>query len=207
MNLLVRQALLGLIDRSVLVQEAKRHIKDKKMLEQIYQDADKIFTNTKSFRSSESTVSIPKRKSRNGSPRGAGRSRPCGSSFRQVFLAQSYMYQKLKDRLKVELPDMLKYYNDHVQKHEFDRPAQITWRELVVEIDKHKSRDEARTKANALLEKLRRGADFTALARNESEGPSSSRQEGGLMRPPREVMPSNRSTTHSTRCRSARSAR
>lgn len=77
---------------------------------------------------------------------------------------------------------MLRYYNEHVYKHDFDRPAQITWRELVVEVDKHKSRDEARNKANLLLEKVRRGADFTVLARNESEGPSSSRKEGGLMR-------------------------
>ncbi len=60
------------------------------------------------------------------------------------------MHQKIKDRLKVELPDMLKYYNDHVYNHEFDRPAQITWRELVVEIDKHKSRDEARNEGKRL---------------------------------------------------------
>ena len=39
----------------------------------------------------------------------------------------------LKDKVKVELPDLLKYYDEHVKKHEFDRPALITWREIVVE--------------------------------------------------------------------------
>ena len=51
----------------------------------------------------------------------------------------------------------------------------------MVEVDKHKSREEARQKADALLEKLSRGDDFAKLARAESDGPTSSRNEGGLM--------------------------
>ena len=114
MNMLVRQALIGLIDRSVLVQEAKRHIKDKKMLEQVYQEADKIFYEQEVLPlqrkySVDSEAKVKERLAEEGRSLEAMR-----LSFRQVFLAQSYMYQKLKDRLKVELPDMLKYYNDHV---------------------------------------------------------------------------------------------
>ncbi len=179
MNMLVRQALLGLIDRSVLVQEAKRHIKDKKMLENANQEADKIFAEQEILPlqrkfNVDSEAKLKEKLAENGRSLEAMR-----SSFRQVFLAQSYMHEKLKDRLKVELPDLLKYYTEHVNLHEFDRPAQITWRELVVEIDKHKSRDEARKKANALIEKLRRGEDLAMLARTESEGPNSSRKKGG----------------------------
>ena len=179
--MLGRQALLALIDRSVLAQEAKRHIKDKKMLELIYQDADRIFRENEipSLQRKLNVDSEAKVKERLAE---RGRSlEGMRLTFREVYLAESYRYQKIKDRLKVELPDLLKYYNDHVYQHEFDRPAQITWRELVVEVDRHKSRDEARKKADGLLAKVQQGEDFTAVARNESEGPTSSRKAGGLM--------------------------
>ena len=42
-DMLYRQVLADLIDRSLLVQEAKRHIKDKTMLSKIYEDADRMF--------------------------------------------------------------------------------------------------------------------------------------------------------------------
>src|SRR5262245_54456858 len=102
-------------------------------------------------------------------------------SFRQDFLAQGFLHEKLRDRIKVELPDLLRYYNAHVHDREFDRPAQITWRELVVEDGKYPNRDEAKRKVDALLEKVRRGADFAQLARAESDGPTGSRNQGGLM--------------------------
>ena len=43
------------------------------------------------------------------------------------------------------------------------------------------SREVARREAEALLEKLRRGDDFATLAKKESDGPTSSRNRGGLM--------------------------
>ena len=102
-------------------------------------------------------------------------------SFRQTYLSGAYLQQKIKDRLKVELPDLLKYYNDHVYEHEFDRPAQITWRELVVEVDKQKSREDAQKESGCLARKTARGDDFARLARTESDGLTSSRNDGGLM--------------------------
>ncbi len=94
---------------------------------------------------------------------------------------------------------MLKYYSDHVNKHAFDRPALITWREIVIEPLEPKPAAEkahdstvlltsegtssgaARREAEAILEKLRRGADFATLARKDSDGPAASRNQGGLM--------------------------
>ena len=43
-DMLYRQVLTDLIDRSLLVQEAKRHIKDKMMLSKVYEDADRMFS-------------------------------------------------------------------------------------------------------------------------------------------------------------------
>ena len=92
-----------------------------------------------------------------------------------------YLDQKLSEGRKVELPEMLKYYNEHLHDKEYDRPAQITWRELVVEKGHHPNPADARRKADNLLARLNRGEDFATLARTESEGPSSIRAQGGLM--------------------------
>src|SRR5262249_3515606 len=102
-------------------------------------------------------------------------------TFRQLFLTDIFLHDKLKDKMSVELPDLLRYYNERVPHHDFDRPAQITWRELVVDTAKFKSREEARQKADGLLQRLQNGADFAKLAQAESDGPSSSRSRGGLM--------------------------
>jgi len=102
-------------------------------------------------------------------------------TFRQEFLAQGFLHDRLKDKTSVELPDLLKYYNEHVPLHEFDRPALVTWREFVVEAANYGSRAEARQKADRLWRRFQNGEDFAKLARAESDGPSSSRSQGGLM--------------------------
>src|SRR5262249_7517243 len=100
--------------------------------------------------------------------------------FRQMFLADQYLHSKLSGKVKVDLPDLLKYYDEHVKKHEFDRPALIPWRKIVVEpiepkhtaaadaphdstvllTSESSSHEAARREADALLEKLRKGEDF-----------------------------------------------
>ena len=101
-------------------------------------------------------------------------------SFRQEFIAMSFLQQKLKDHLKAELPDQLRYYSEHLSEHDFDRPARSP-AQLVVEVNKYPNRQAAQQKAIALYEKLRQGAKFEQLARTESDGPTSSRNQGGLM--------------------------
>ena len=76
---------------------------------------------------------------------------------------------------------MLKYYSEHLHDKEFDRSAEITWRELVVEKSHYPNPADARRKAEALLARLGKGEDFAKLARNDSEGPSRVRAQGGLM--------------------------
>ncbi len=181
-EMLLRQTLLGLIDRSLLAQEAKRHIKDKKMIDRLYDEADKIWR-TEEVLPLQRQLNVDSDSKLKETLAEEGRSfDTMRNSFRQYFLAETFLHEKIKDRVKVELPDLLRYYNEHLPEHEFDRPAQITWRELVVEVEKYKNREEARKKADILLEKLRRGADFQQLARAESDGPTSSRKQGGLMK-------------------------
>jgi peptidyl-prolyl cis-trans isomerase SurA len=101
--------------------------------------------------------------------------------WRQSFIAHVFLQQKVADKQKVELPEMLKYYNEHVHDKQFDRPALLTWREIEIEKGRHPSPADARNKADVLLARLQHGDDFAKLARAQSEGPTRVREQGGLM--------------------------
>jgi peptidyl-prolyl cis-trans isomerase SurA len=192
-----------LINRSLLAQEAKRHITKRKegatMLNSIYDEADQRFR--------ESEV-LPLQRKFNLDNEAQVREKlaeqgwslsEMQQSFRQRYIGEMYLYSILRDKVKVELPDMRKYYSEHAKKHEFDRPALITWREIVVEPVKSApatgAKDDtkipfegdsinlaaARGEAIAILERLRKGEDFATLAKKESDGPAASRSHGGLM--------------------------
>ena len=96
--------------------------------------------------------------------------------YRQEFLARGFLEQKLKGKISVTVPEMRDYYNAHID--DYNRHELWTWREVVIELDKHASRAEARSKADAVLARLRRGDDFAQVAQAESEGPN--RNQGGL---------------------------
>ncbi|HZW32112.1 MAG TPA: peptidylprolyl isomerase [Isosphaeraceae bacterium] len=179
--ILVRQTLDALIDRSLLVQEAKRELKSPQRYDKIMELADRMWREDQLL-PMEARYAVDSEQQLRERITAEGRSLDdMHQSFRQDFLAQGYLHDKLKDRTKVELPDLLRYYNEHVQRHEFDHPAQITWRELVVEVGKYPRRDQARQKADSLRAQLRHGADFAQLARTQSDGPTSARNQGGLM--------------------------
>jgi len=180
-EMLARGILEGLIERSLLVQEAKHAIKDPKGLDQMIEAADKNWREEhlpplKRQYSVETEQQLKETFAKAGKSLDQMR-----LEYRDDSLAQFFLHDRLKDKLNITLPDQLKYYNDHMNDPDFHLPAQITWRELVVEVGRYPSRREAQKKASDLLEKLHRGEDFAKLARAESDGPSRSRQDGGLM--------------------------
>ncbi|MFI5455141.1 MAG: peptidylprolyl isomerase [Isosphaerales bacterium] len=171
----------GLIERCMLFQEAKRHIKDPKALARIFEEADRIWHDNEIL-PLEREYNVDNEQQLSERLAGRGRSlEAMKQSFRQLYLSRGFLHEKLKDRVNVELPDLLRYYNEHVDKHKFDRSAQIKWRELLVEVSKYESREAARRKADDLLKVLHQGEDFAKLAREKSDGLTSSRKEGGLM--------------------------
>ena len=178
---LARFILNRLIDRTLLVQEAKHVIKDPKHFDQFMEVADKYWREEElpplEYHHAVDTEQLLREKLKE-----QGISlETMHQTFRQRFIAENFLHSELKDRMNADLPDQLRYYSEHVREHDFDRPAQITWRELVVEVGKYPNRDVARQKATSLYEKLRRGTNFEQLARTESDGPTSSRDQGGLM--------------------------
>jgi peptidyl-prolyl cis-trans isomerase SurA len=181
LNMVAKSVLAGLIERTLIAQEAKRELKNPKQLDRLYEAADKY------WREEELPPMMRRYMVDNETQlrqkfTETGRSlEAIHQSYRQEFLVQVFIQQKLADRQKVELPEMLKYYNEHMNDKSFHRPATITWRELVIEKGRYPDPADARNKAEGLLARLKRGEDFATLARTESEGPSRIRAEGGLM--------------------------
>jgi peptidyl-prolyl cis-trans isomerase SurA len=180
-NTLGSMLLKRMIDESLLIQEAKRTIKSPKMYDQFTQEADR-------FWHEDVIPQLQVQFQADGEPQLREKLRENGRSFdtisqatRRSWMAENFLHAKLKDKIKVDLPDLLKYYEAHKHDKEFERSAEIAWREIVVETGRYPTREDARRKIEALHQSLRQGADFAALARAQSEGPSRSREQGGLM--------------------------
>jgi peptidyl-prolyl cis-trans isomerase SurA len=180
-NMLAGIVLKRLIDQNLLLQEAKHTIKNPKMYEQFNQEADRYWREDQ----------IPQLETEYHADNEfqlRDRLKEHGRSFDAVaqmaranWMAENFLHAKIKDRLKVDLPELLKYYETHKHHKAWDRPAQIHWREIVVEAGRYPSRQDARRKIEALHQALGRGADFAALAKAQSDGPTRSREQGGLM--------------------------
>ena len=164
--------LQSLIDRALLVQAAKKKIKDLKM----FNDAvDKEWTERElppMLREYQvSNIHELKRKMA-----GMGRSLDqVREDYRQSILAREYLGMQIKDKLHISFPEMYDYYTANREK--FRRPALVVWREIEIDIAKCPSRADAKGRADAIVDRLRKGDDFSKLARAASHGPTA--KEGG----------------------------
>jgi parvulin-like peptidyl-prolyl isomerase len=95
--------------------------------------------------------------------------------YRLLNLAQFHLSMKVKPKLEPKLPEKYKYYSEHLSK--FDRPAQVVWREIEIDIAKCADRAEAKRKAEAILVRLQKGEDWGKIARAESHGATA--RDGG----------------------------
>ena len=94
--------------------------------------------------------------------------------YRLSILASDFLQVQIKDKLHAALPEMYEYYNEH--KNQYHRPAQVVWREIEVDIAKCPSRAEAKARADAIVDRLRKGDDFAKLARNARPRPDHRRR-------------------------------
>ncbi len=175
-NQIAAAALGGLIEQSILVQEMKRKIKNPKMIN-LFQDQL-----LKGWEEEELPVMLREAKAANIYELKAILEKSGQSldriqrSFVRNHMAREVMGMELRGKMKVDLPEMRSYYNENLR--DFERHAQIIWREIQVDFDKSKSKAEAKGKADQLLQRLRNGEDFAAVAKAASNGPTASK--GGL---------------------------
>lgn len=118
-----------------------------------------------------------------------------GTSLEQdfrVFLEQTLAQQWLRQQAKVDeeitYDQMVGYYQEHLQ--EFDKPARTRWQELRVSFARHPSKAEAFAAIAAMGNEILDGADFAAVARAGSDGPTAA--EGGMRQwpdPARRISP------------------
>jgi peptidyl-prolyl cis-trans isomerase SurA len=173
--MLAKSVLNDLVDRSIVLQEAKRELKDPKRLQMFTEIADQTWTEHELPPLLRQTASANIHELKQKLSERGESVDEIKEQFRKEFLTRGYLEQKLSPKMRVSLPEMQAYYIEHLR--DFDRPAQVNWREVLVEVSKYRTRAHARAKVDTLLGRLRRGEDFATLARAESDGPNKS--DGG----------------------------
>ena len=97
------------------------------------------------------------------------------------FLAQEYLAKIVVANVTVSEDDMKKYYEEHEK--EFVIPEQIRVRHILFETTKETAaadRDKAKTKADETLQRLKKGEDFSKVAKEISEDQNSAQKGGEL---------------------------
>jgi peptidyl-prolyl cis-trans isomerase SurA len=170
----------SLIERSMIVQDARRALESPDRIQAVYENSDRM------WRQEELPRLLRRMSAANEDDlrtRLAARGRSLDqirTNFREDVLVKAYIAHKLLAKASVTKRELEDYYKTHI--NDFQRPARWTWREVTVVIDNHPSRAAARSKAAATLARLERGDDFAEVAQRESEG--SNRTSGGLRETP-----------------------
>jgi hypothetical protein len=165
----------SLIQRSLILQAAKRRVTDPKALQVIYDANDKKWMEEElppMLRAYKASNIHDLKNKLALEQRSLDQIR---DDYRQQLLARDFVMSGIHTKLTASLPEKLDYYNAH--RNEFDRPASVTWSEIEVTIAKSGGRDEARRRADAILARLRKGEEFARIARTESHGATA--REGG----------------------------
>ncbi|MHB1555953.1 MAG: peptidylprolyl isomerase, partial [Isosphaeraceae bacterium] len=176
-----RVRLEEMIDQTLLIQEAKHILKDPKHFDQFTREVDRIWKDHE-LQQLQNQYHVNNEQKLREKLKEHGQSLDVHyKAFRRAAMAENFLYAKLKNKVKVDLPEVRKYYMEHLRDPKFSRPPTIAWHEIVIETAKCPNRNDARRKIEAIRAELGRGVNFEQLARTQSDGPSSSREQGGLM--------------------------
>jgi len=96
--------------------------------------------------------------------------------IRSQKMAEQFLASKAMPRDGFDRPDLLAYYREHVEDYKVE--ARVRWQQIDLENSKHGGPTATQALAQDLVGQLRRGADFDALAREHSTGPTA--KTGGV---------------------------
>ncbi len=99
------------------------------------------------------------------------------ANFRNQLLTQEVIRREVGSRVDIGRDDVKKYYEDH--KQDFVRPEQVVLADIFLSTEGKTPEQLAviQKKANDLLARLKKGDDFSELAKRNSEGPTA--KDGG----------------------------
>lgn len=172
-----REVLEYLINRAMVVQEARRQLNKPKQWDTLKEFVDKQWHESELPRhlkrfNVQSEAELAQKLSESGESL---------QDIKDAYqLEQIYrMYTAEKVRSKVAppgLPEVYAFYRENIQKYQ--QTAATTWRELFFSVDEAHTRETAQAEAVDAAARLARGDDFVRLARETSRGPKAA--EGGL---------------------------
>ncbi len=175
-NQLAPVILKSLIEQSLILQEAKRVMKNEKNLKAFNEHVAKIWKDQelpgllrqhKASSESELKAKLAEQ----------GRSyEGLREAFRKRTLSHEFIMKEVRNKVTADTIEMRAYYNIH--EHNYHQPARMSWREVEVIQARYPDREAARKQADAIHARLAKGEDFAAVARAASEGPTAS--AGGL---------------------------
>jgi parvulin-like peptidyl-prolyl isomerase len=191
---LLKKALKAIIEREIVVQEVdalfgRQGPQGAKILQRIYEDAEKEF---------KRIVLVPVMRENHVLDE-ADLDRlfqEHGQSLEKVrrawernWIAQMFLRQKIFPLIddQVSHLQIAAYYDSHPE--EFQFADSVEWQDLFVDSQTHGSLEAARTFAEVLATRLRRGEDFVALAKQYNTGDSALRNHEGMGQRRGEIRP------------------
>lgn len=186
-----RQALNTLIDREVAILDAEAKLgkspQGKKFLEKMYEYGGKEFNRY--------TRIIKEKNKFETEDDLKAMFRQTGVSYelmrRQTernFVSMQYLQQRVMPAMdRIGHRDLREYYDGHPEL--FKIQDSVNWRHIFIAKIKYKSPEEARKKAEEVVQQIKAGQDFVTLSRKYCNGDSALRDGDGLGHTPGEIRP------------------
>ena len=167
---IIQNAIDELIDRKILVQEAK------KLLAAKPEKAEEIERNVDSFvKGAVDEVGSVYKFYELANKQGINPLKK-RAELREDLLVEEIMRENVYRKIVVTPKGIKRYYKDHID--EFSRKGSMSFRHMLIKFSSYNSGEEAKVAAEDLLNRLKNGEDFEALAKEHSRGPHAGR--GGL---------------------------
>lgn len=178
----VRQALEVLIDREILLQDAIGKLErggkqGAAFLQKIREMASEEF-DKRWLRPMLKERKLSGREELSAMMRQAGLSLEVMRRWwERNYMAQQYLSSRIEPHIsRIGHTEILEYYNEH--RDEYTQPDTVEWQDIYIDAARHASPADARTFADSLVQRVRRGEDFAKLSAEFDNGESGMYRKG-----------------------------
>jgi parvulin-like peptidyl-prolyl isomerase len=98
------------------------------------------------------------------------------AELKEDLLVEEIMRDNVYRKIVVSPKGIKRYYNEHID--EFSRKGGMSFRHILIKFSSYDTKEEAKSAAENLLNRLKEGEDFESIAKKHSRGPHADR--GGL---------------------------